>query len=129
MRMSKMHFHTLREVPNDAQVTSHVLMMRTGMIRKVTPGVFNYMPLGWRSIRKFEQIVREEMDAKGAQEINCTAMHPASLWEESGRWYKYGPELMRFQDRMGNDYCLGPTHEEIFTDIIRDVFPVIRCIF
>ena len=120
MRMSKMHFHTLREVPNDAQVTSHVLMMRTGMIRKVTPGVFNYMPLGWRSIRKFEQIVREEMDAKGAQEINCTAMHPASLWEESGRWYKYGPELMRFQDRMGNDYCLGPTHEEIFTDIIRD---------
>ena len=120
MKMSKMHFHTLREVPNDAQVISHVLMMRTGMLRKVSPGIFNYMPLGWRAIRKVEQIVREEMDAKGAQEINCTALHPAALWEESGRWYKYGPELMRLKDRMGNDYCLGPTHEEIFTDIIRE---------
>ncbi len=120
MKMSKMHFHTLREVPNEAVIDSHVLMLRAGMMKKLVSGVYNHMPLGLRVIHKVENIVREEMDAKGAQEILCSALHPAELWEESGRWYKYGPELVRLKDRAGRDFCLGPTHEEVFTDIIRD---------
>jgi prolyl-tRNA synthetase len=114
-----MHIHTLREAPSEAEIDSHILLLRTGMIRKLVSGVYGFMPLGWRVIRKIEQIVREEMDAKGGQEILMSAVQPAELWQESGRWYAYGPELWRLKDRHGRDFCLGPTHEEIFTDIVR----------
>lgn len=120
MRLSKMHIKTLREVPNEAEIPSHILLLRTGMIRKLVSGVYGFMPLGWRSVRKIEDIVRQEMDATGAQEIHMSAVQPAELWEESGRWYAYGPELWRLKDRNGRDFCLGPTHEEIFTDIVRN---------
>lgn len=120
MKMSKMHLKTLREVPNEAEISSHILLLRGGMIRKLVSGVYGFMPLGWRSIRKIEDIIREEMDAKGCQEIHMSALQPSELWEESGRWYKYGPELFRLKDRNGRDFCLGPTHEEIFTDIVRN---------
>ncbi len=120
MKLSKMHIRTLREVPNEAEIASHILLLRTGMIRKLVSGVYGFMPLGWRSVRKIEDIVRQEMDATGAQEIHMSAVQPAELWEESGRWYAYGPELWRLKDRNGRDFCLGPTHEEIFTDIIRN---------
>jgi len=120
MRLSKMHIKTLREVPNEAEISSHILLLRTGMIRKLVSGVYGFMPLGWRSVRKIEEIVRQEMDATGAQEIHMSAVQPAELWEESGRWYAYGPELWRLKDRNGRDFCLGPTHEEIFTDVIRN---------
>ena len=120
MRLSKMHIKTLREVPNEAEIASHILLLRTGMIRKLVSGVYGFMPLGWRSVRKIEDIAREEMGATGAQEIYMSAVQPAELWQESGRWYAYGPELWRLKDRNGRDFCLGPTHEEIFTDIIRN---------
>ena len=119
MRLSKMHLRTLREVPNEAEIPSHILLLRTGMIRKLVSGVYGYMPLGWRSVRKIEEIIREEMDRAGVQEIHMSAVQPAELWQESGRWFAYGPELWRLKDRNGRDFCLGPTHEEIFTDIIR----------
>ncbi len=119
MRLSKMHLKTLREVPAEAEIPSHILMLRTGMIRKLASGVYGFMPLGWRTLRKIEEIVREEMDAAGGQEIHMSAIQPAELWQESGRWYAYGPELWRIKDRHGRDFCLGPTHEEIFTDIAR----------
>lgn len=120
MRLSKMHLKTLREVPNEAELPSHVLLLRTGMIRKLVSGVYGYMPLGWRSLRKIENIVREEMDKAGGQEILMSAIQPSELWEESGRWFAYGPELWRLKDRHGREFCLGPTHEEIFTDIVRN---------
>ena len=120
MRMSKMYMKTLREVPTEAEIPSHILLLRAGMIRKLVSGVYGFLPLGWRTVKKIEDIVREEMDAKGAQEILMSAVQPAELWEESGRWSAYGPELWRIKDRNGRDFCLGPTHEEIFTDIIRD---------
>lgn len=120
MKLSKMHIKTLREVPNEAEIPSHILLLRTGMIRKLVSGVYGFMPLGWRSVRKIEEIVRQEMDATGAQEIHMSAVQPAELWQESGRWYAYGPELWRLKDRNGRDFCLGPTHEEIFTDIVRN---------
>ncbi|MDO4545800.1 MAG: proline--tRNA ligase [Bacillota bacterium] len=120
MRLSKMHLKTLREVPNEAEIPSHILLLRAGMIRKLVSGVYGFMPLGWRSVRKIEDIIREEMDAAGGQEIHMSAVQPAELWQESGRWYAYGPELWRLQDRNGRDFCLGPTHEEIFTDIVRN---------
>lgn len=119
MRLSKMHLRTLREVPNEAEISSHILLLRTGMIRKLVSGVYGFMPLGWRSVRKIEDIIRQEMDRAGGQEIHMSAVQPAELWEESGRWFAYGPELWRLKDRNGRDFCLGPTHEEIFTDIIR----------
>ncbi|MCI7303114.1 proline--tRNA ligase [Ihubacter massiliensis] len=119
MRLSNMHLKTLREVPNEAEIPSHILLLRTGMIRKLVSGVYGFMPLGWRSLRKIEEIIRQEMDRAGGQEIHMSAVQPAELWEESGRWYAYGPELWRLKDRNGRDFCLGPTHEEIFTDIIR----------
>ena len=115
-----MHLKTLREVPNEAEIPSHILLLRTGMIRKLVSGVYGFMPLGWRSVRKIEDIIREEMDAAGGQEIHMSAVQPAELWEESGRWFAYGPELWRLKDRNGREFCLGPTHEEIFTDIIRN---------
>lgn len=120
MKLSKMHIRTLREVPNEAEIPSHILLLRAGMIRKLVSGVYGFMPMGWRSVRKIEDIVRQEMDATGAQEIHMSAVQPAELWEESGRWYAYGPELWRLKDRNGRDFCLGPTHEEIFTDIVRN---------
>ena len=120
MRLSKMHLKTLRELPSEAEIPSHILLLRTGMIRRLASGIYGFMPLGWRSLRKIENIVREEMDRTGAQEILMSAIQPAELWEESGRWYAYGPELWRVKDRGGRDFCLGPTHEEIFTDIARN---------
>ena len=120
MRASKMLIATLKEAPNEAQIASHILLIRAGMIRKLVSGVYNYLPLGLRVLQKAEKIIREEMDASGAQEILSSAIQPKELWEESGRWSKYGPELMRFTDRHEREFCLGPTHEEIFTDLVRN---------
>ncbi|MEG0291178.1 MAG: proline--tRNA ligase [Anaerovoracaceae bacterium] len=120
MRLSKMHIKTLREVPNEAEIASHVLLVRTGMIKRLVSGVYGFMPMGWKSVRKIENIIRDEMDKTGAQEIHMSAVQPAELWHESGRWAAYGPELWRLKDRHGREFCLGPTHEEIFTDIVRN---------
>lgn len=119
MRLSKMYLRTLREVPAEAEIPSHIWLLRAGMIRKLVSGVYGFMPLGYRSLRKIEQIVREEMDNKGGQEILMSAIQPAELWEESGRWAAFGPEMFRLKDRNERQFCLGPTHEEIFTDIVR----------
>ena len=119
MKLSKMHLKTLREAPNEAVLPSHILLLRSGMIRKLASGIYGYMHLGYRSIRKIEQIIREEMDGIGGQEILMSAVQPAELWQDSGRWFDYGPELWRVKDRKGADFCLGPTHEEVFTDIMR----------
>lgn len=120
MRMSKLFVQTLREFPSDAEVVSHKLLVRAGFIRKLAMGVYNYLPLMWRVLKKVENIVREEMDRAGAQELLMPFVQPKELWEESGRWGAYGAELMRLQDRHGRDMCLGPTHEEIITSIARD---------
>ena len=120
MKMSKMYIRTLREVPAEAVIPSHILMLRAGFIRKTVSGIYGYMPLGYRVLRKIEQIIREEMDASGGQEILMSALQPAELWEESGRWGDYGPEMWRIHDRNDREFCLGPTHEEIFTDIVRN---------
>ncbi len=119
MKASKMLISTLKEAPNEAVIDSHILLLRAGMIRKLVSGVYNYMPMGLRVIKKIENVIREEMDSFGAQELLSSAIQPKELWEESGRWSKYGPELMRFKDRNQREFCLGPTHEEIFTDIAR----------
>lgn len=119
MRMSKFFMPTLKEDPSDAEVVSHKLMVRAGMIRKLTTGIYSYLPLGYRSLRKMEQIVREEMDAAGAQEVFLPMVQPAELWKESGRWDLYGTELLRFKDRHDHECCLGPTHEEVITDLVR----------
>lgn len=119
MRMSTMHCKTLREVPNEAEIPSHILLLRAGMIQKSASGIYGFLHLGWRSIRKIEEIIRQEMDQAGAQEIHMSAVQPSELWEESGRWTAYGPELWRIKDRHGRDFCLGPTHEEVFTDVVR----------
>ena len=120
MRMSRMLMPTLKEVPSDAEITSHQLMLRAGMIRKMASGIYNQLPMGIRVFRKVEDIIREEMNAKGAQEISCALLVPAELWQESGRWDVMGPEMFRLKDRNGRDYCLGPTHEETFTHIVRN---------
>lgn len=120
MRYSEMFLPTVREVPSDAEVTSHQLMLRAGMIRKLTSGVYSYLPLGYRVIRKFEQIVRDEMNRAGAQEIFMPSVQPAEIWQESGRWTHYGKELLRFRDRNDRECCLGPTHEEVVTDLVRN---------
>lgn len=120
MKLSKMHIKTLREVPAEAEIPSHILLLRTGMIRKLASGIYGFMPFGWRSVRKIEDIIRKEMDMAGGQEIHMSAIQPSELWQESGRWFAYGPELWRVKDRNGRDFCLGPTHEEIFTDVIRN---------
>ncbi len=119
MKASKMLIATLKEAPNEAIISSHTLLLRAGMIRKLVAGVYNYLPLGLRTLQKIENIIREEMNEAGAQEILSSAVQPKELWEESGRWQKYGPELMRFKDRHEREFCLGPTHEEIFTDLVR----------
>lgn len=120
MKMSNMLISTLREVPAEAEIDSHKLMLRAGMIRKMAAGVYNYMPLGLRVLKKIEDVVREEMNATGAQEFLASAMIPAELWQESGRWDAYGAEMFRLKDRGERDFCLGPTHEEVFTDIARN---------
>ena len=119
MKMSKMFMPTLREVPADAEITSHQLMMRSGMIKKMSSGVYNQLPMGMRVFKKIENIIREELEQKGAQEILCSGLIPAELWKESGRWDVMGAEMMRLKDRNERDFCLGPTHEEVLTDIIR----------
>ena len=119
MKASKMFLSTLREVPSEAEIPSHILLLRAGMIKKLVSGVYAFMPLGFRSLRKIEDIVRQEMDAAGAQEVLMSALQPAELWQESGRWYAYGPEMWRLKDRNDREFCLGPTHEEIFTDVVR----------
>lgn len=119
MKMSNMLVSTLREVPAEAEIDSHKLMLRAGMIRKMAAGIYNYMPLGLKALKNVEEIVREEMNAAGAQEFLASAMLPAELWQESGRWDVYGAEMFRLKDRNNRDYCLGPTHEEVFTDIAR----------
>lgn len=120
MKMSKMLISTLREVPAEAEVESHKLMLRAGLMRKMAAGVYNYMPLGLRVVKKVEEIIREEMNEAGAQEFLGSALIPSELWKESGRWDVYGPELFRLKDRSEREFCLGPTHEEVFTDIARN---------
>lgn len=120
MRMSKLFVQTLREFPADAEVISHKLLVRAGYIRKLTNGVYNFLPLMWRVLKKVENIVREEMDAAGAQELLMPFVQPSELWQESGRWDVYGKELMRLKDRHGREMCLGPTHEEVITSIARE---------
>ncbi len=120
MKMSKLFVQTLRENPSDAEVISHKLLVRAGYIRKLTSGVYNYLPLMWRVLKKIEKITREEMDRAGAQELLMPFVQPKELWEESGRWEVYGAELMRLKDRHDRDMCLGPTHEEIITSIARE---------
>ncbi|MFO7607208.1 MAG: proline--tRNA ligase [Desulfurivibrionaceae bacterium] len=119
MRYSQLLLPTLKENPAEAEVVSHRLLLRAGFIRKLTSGVYSYLPLGLAAIRKVEQIVREEMNRAGAQELLLPVVQPADLWKESGRWEKYGPELLRFKDRHNRESCLGPTHEEVITDLVR----------
>jgi len=119
MRYSQYFIPTVKETPADAEVVSHQLMLRAGMVRKVAAGIYSYLPLGLRSIRKVENIVREEMNRAGAIEILMPMVTPAELWQESGRWEQYGKELLRLTDRKDNGFCLGPTHEEVVTDIVR----------
>ncbi len=119
MRLSRFPLTTLKETPADAEVISHQLMLRAGMLRKQAAGVYSWLPLGLRVLRKVEAIVREEMDHAGAFELLMPAIQPAELWQESGRWEKYGPELLRIRDRHNREFCFGPTHEEIITDIAR----------
>lgn len=119
MRFSRAFIPTRKEDPADAEVVSHKLLIRGAYIRMISRGIYDFLPLGWRSIKKIERIIREEMDRAGAQEVHLPTVQPAELWRESGRWEKYGPELLRFEDRKGADFCLGPTHEEVITDLIR----------
>ena len=118
--MSNLYVPTLKEDPADAEIASHKLLMRAGMIRKVASGIYAFLPLGMRVLQKVENIVREEMNATGAQEILMPALQPAELWLESGRWDDYGPELMRMNDRHDHGFCLGPTHEELITALVRN---------
>jgi prolyl-tRNA synthetase len=119
MRWSRYYLYTTREVPNDAEVVSHQLMVRAGMIKKVAAGIYTYLPFGWRSVAKLEAIVRRELDAIGSLELAMPAIQPAELWQESGRWVRYGKELLRIKDRHERDFVFGPTHEEVVTDIVR----------
>jgi len=120
MFWSKIFLPTLKDSPQDAEVISHQLMLRAGMVRKVTSGIYTWLPLGLRVLKKIENIVREEMNASGAQEILMPMVQPRELWEETKRWKKMGPELLRIQDRHNRDFCLGPTHEEVITDLVRN---------
>lgn len=119
MRYSQYFIPTVKETPADAEVISHQLMLRAGMIRKLAAGIYNYLPLGLRSIRKVENIIREEMNRAGALELLMPSVQPAELWQESGRWEQYGKELLRFRDRKDAEFCMGPTHEEVITDLVR----------
>ena len=119
MRMTKAFGKTLREKPSEAEMASHELMLRAGLIAKLAAGIYDYLPLAWRSVRKIEDIMRREMDSIGGQEINMPVVNPADIWQESGRWYDIGPEMVRFKDRSGRDMCLAMTHEESVTDLAR----------
>src|SRR5574342_295129 len=119
-RFSQLFIPTLKEAPADAQVASHKLLVRAGFIRQLGAGIYDYLPLARRSLARIERIVREEMDAIGAQEFHLPALHPAEIWKESGRWEVMGENMFRLKDRKGGDYCLGMTHEEVFTAIARD---------
>ncbi|MDD2904567.1 MAG: proline--tRNA ligase, partial [Syntrophales bacterium] len=119
MFYSRMLIPTLKENPAEAEAVSHRLLLRAGMIRKLASGIYNYLPLGLRVLRKVERVVREEMSRAGAQEVLLPAVQPGELWQDSGRWQIYGKELLRFKDRHGRDYCFGPTHEEVITDLVR----------
>src|SRR6266481_4714940 len=119
MRQTRLLIPTLREVPAEAEVVSHKLMLRAGMIRQVARGIYDFLPLGVRVLRKVERIIREEMQRAGAQEVLLPAVCPAELWQESGRWDRYGKELLRMKDRNDRDFCFGPTHEEVITDLVR----------
>jgi len=120
MRSTEILLITHRETPADAEIISHQLMLRAGLIRKLAAGLYTWLPLGLKVLRRVEAIVREEMDRAGAQELLMPAMQPAKLWKESDRWDAYGPELLRLHDRHQREFCLGPTHEEVITDIIRN---------
>ncbi len=119
MKFSEIFIPTLKEEPAEAEIVSHKLLFRAGMARKVASGIYSFLPMGFRVLRKIERIIREEMDAVGAQELLMPAMQPAELWMESGRWYEYGPEMFRVKDRNERDFCLGPTHEELITALVR----------
>ncbi|MDA9867516.1 proline--tRNA ligase [Gammaproteobacteria bacterium] len=120
MLFSKLLLPTLKDTPQEAEVISHKLMLRAGMVRKVASGIYTWLPMGLKVLRKIENIVREEMDASGAQEVLMPMVQPKELWDETNRWEKMGPELLRIQDRHKRDFCLGPTHEEVITDLIRN---------
>ncbi|HQG31218.1 MAG TPA: proline--tRNA ligase, partial [Deltaproteobacteria bacterium] len=120
MRLSTFFLHTLKEEPRDAEVISHKLMIRSGMIKKLASGIYSYLPYGLKALKKIEAIIREEMDAAGAQEVLMPAVQPSEIWKESGRWDVYGKELLRLQDRKGAEFVIGPTHEEVVTSIVRD---------
>ncbi|MFA7555130.1 MAG: proline--tRNA ligase [Spongiibacteraceae bacterium] len=120
MRASQFLIATVKETPSDAVVISHQLMLRAGIIRKLSSGLYSWLPMGLRVLRKVEAIIRDEMNAAGAQEVLMPVVQPAELWEESGRWQQYGPELLRITDRHNNSFCLGPTHEEVITDLVRN---------
>ena len=120
MRLSKLYMPTLREDPQDAEIVSHKFLLRGGFIRKSASGIYTYLTLGYRVVRKIENIVREEMDRCGSQEILMSAIQPREIWEDSGRWEKYGPEMFKRKDRHDRDFCLGPTAEEYFTTLIKD---------
>ena len=119
MRMNKFYMPTLREDPQDAEIASHKLLLRAGMIRKTAAGLYSYLPLGYRIVRKVENIVREEMDNYGSQEIHMPVTQPREIWEESGRWKTFGPEMFKLKDRNNREFCLGPTAEEYFTDLVK----------
>ncbi len=121
MKATRMLISTLKEAPSEAKIESHILLLRAGMLKNEVAGVYNYLPMGVRVLNKIENIIREEMDRSGSIEILCSALQPKELWVESGRWMKYGPELMRLKDRHEREFCLGPTHEEIFTSMARDL--------
>ena len=121
MKASQMIIATLKEAPQEAKIDSHVLLLRAGLIKNEVAGIYNYLPTGLRALKKVESIIREEMDKSGGVEILCSAIQPKEYWEESGRWFKYGPELMRLKDRHEREFCLGPTHEEVFTTLMRDL--------
>ena len=120
MRLTRYYMPTLREKPAEAEIASHQLMLRAGMIRKLASGIYSFLPLGYRVIRKVEEIIRQEMNAKGALEVFLPIVQPAELWRETGRWDRFGKELLRFKDRGERDFCLGPTHEEVITDLVRN---------
>lgn len=120
MRQNNFLSPTLRDVPSDADIASHQLMLRAGLIRQTASGVYSFLPLGKRALQKVENIIREEMDFAGAQELLLPAIQPAELWQESGRWDAYGAELMRLHDRHNREFALGPTHEEVITTLVRD---------
>ena len=122
LRLSSLFVRTLREDPADAEVPSHRLLVRAGYIRRAAPGIYTWLPLGLRVLRKIENIIRDEMDAIGAQELLFPALLPREPYEASGRWTEYGDGIFRLQDRKGNDYLLGPTHEEMFTLVVKDLY-------